>query len=154
MALRQIAPFVIREYGMYRMMILYTIGGIMGLGISYLAGTKFCVGASAALCGLFGAALYYGKSRGGTYGQAVYKQVGTWVIGIFVIGLLIPNIDNWSHAGGLGGGMLLAFLLGYKEKNRETFFHRFFAGICVALTLTVLIWAIVSGIYYQISSKN
>jgi len=151
MAFRQIAPFIVREYGAYRMIILYALCGVIGFWISYMAGTRLIVGASATICGLIGAAIWYGKSRGGTYGHAVYRQMGGWVMGIFILGLLLPNIDNWGHGGGLLAGIFLGFLLGYQEKRPENFFHKIFAGICLVLTVLTLIGAVASAIYYRIS---
>ena len=72
------------------------------------------IGASAALCGLIGAALYYGKSRGGTFGQAIYKHTSGWVIGLFFIGLM-PGINNWGHGGGLVAGIGTGYLFSYLE---------------------------------------
>ncbi len=144
-ALRQIAPLIIREYNISRMFILYTLGGIAGFAISYLAGVKFTIGSSAAVCSLIGAALYFGKSRGGVYGQAVYRQVGGWVIGIFAFGILVPGINNWGHAGGILAGVLLGALLGYREHRKEAGWHRWTARILAGSTLAVLLFAIVSG---------
>ena len=149
-AFTQIAPLVLREYGAKRMIILYTLGGVIGFWISYLAGVAFTVGASAAVCGLIGASLYYGKSRGGSYGQAVYRQIGAWALGLLLFGLLMPGVNNWGHGGGICAGAALGFLLGYKERRRERLSHRILAGLCVALTLVILVWAAVSGIYYRI----
>jgi len=117
LALWQIAPFICREYGQYRMIIIYTMRGVLGFYISCLAGIAQTIGASAALCGLIGAALYYGKSRGGTYGQAVYRQLSGWTIGIFLFGFLVPGINNWGHGGGLVGGAVSGLILGYREKK-------------------------------------
>ncbi|MBW2340694.1 MAG: rhomboid family intramembrane serine protease [Deltaproteobacteria bacterium] len=151
-ALSQIAPLVIREYGTHRMVILYTLSGVIGFWVSYLAGVAFTIGASAAVCGLIGASLYYGKSRGGIYGQAIYKQIGAWALGIFIFGLLVPGINNWGHGGGIFAGALLGFLLGYQEKRKEGLLHRILARLCIGLTLLILGWAIVSSIYYRIFS--
>ena len=145
LALRQIAPLIIREYNISRMFILYTLGGIAGFAISYLAGVEFTIGSSAAVCSLIGAALYFGKSRGGVYGQAVYRQVGGWVIGIFAFGILVPGINNWGHAGGILAGVLLGALLGYRENRKEAGWHRLTARILAGSTLVVLLFAIVSG---------
>ena len=150
MAFKQLAPFIIREYGTYRMAIIYTVGGVLGFAVSYLAGVMFTIGASAAVCSLIGAALYYGKSRGGPYGQAIYRQVGGWVLALFLFGFLVPGINNWGHGGGIVAGALLGFLLGYQERVKERFFHKTIAGICVILTVAVLGWAVVSGIYYRL----
>lgn len=64
-ALYQLGPLLIREYGTSRMIAIYTLSGIGGYLISAVFGVRFTIGASAAVCGLIGAALYYGKSRGG-----------------------------------------------------------------------------------------
>jgi len=148
-AFRQLAPLVAREYGVYRMFIIYTLSGIIGFRISYLAGVTFTIGASAAICGLMGSILYYGKSRGGIYGQAVYKQVAGWAVVLFLFGLIMPGINNWGHGGGIVAGIILGFFLGYRERKEENLFHKILTGFCVVLTVIVLGWAIVSGIYYR-----
>jgi len=145
-ALRQIAPLVSREYGVYRMFIIYTLSGIIGFRISYLAGVTFTIGASAAICGLIGAALYYGKSRGGTYGQAIYKQIGGWALGIMLFGFVMPGINNWGHGGGILAGAVLGFFMGYNERTQESLVHKIFAGSCAIITVIVLCWAVGSGI--------
>ncbi len=151
MVLRQIAPLIIQEYGFNRMVILYTIGGAIGFYVSYLAGVRFTIGASASLFALIGSILYYGKSRGGAYGQIVFKQLIGWVIGLFLFGLLIPGINNWAHGGGLAGGILLGFLLGYNERKKEAYFHKILAIFCVALTILLLLWTLVSTLYYRLA---
>jgi rhomboid protease GluP len=146
MALSQIAPLIIQEYGGYRMFTIYTLSGVLGFYVSYLAGVPFTVGASGAVCGLIGAALYYGKSRGGLYGQAVFSQIGGWALGIFLFGLLAPGINNWSHGAGILGGGCLGFLLGYNEKKRESLMDRLVSGACAVVTVLTLGWAVFSGI--------
>jgi rhomboid protease GluP len=101
------------------------------------------------VCSLIGAALYFGKSRGGAYGHAVYKQVGGWVVGIFAFGILIPGLNNWGHAGGILAGALLGALLGYRERRREARWHRLTARILAGMTLIVLSFAVVSGWLHQ-----
>lgn len=143
-ALFQIGPLILQEYGRYRMVVIYTLSGVGGYVLSYVVGIPFTLGASAAVCGLIGAALYYGKSRGGYYGQLVYRQVGGWAFGIFVFGFLFPGINNWAHGGGLLSGLLAAFALGYQEQTRENQFHKSLALICILATLATLVWAIFS----------
>lgn len=147
-ALRQIGPLVIREYGVYRMLAIYTLGGVGGFALSFFAGVRFTIGASAAVCGLIGAILYYGKSRGGVYGQNLYRQIGGWAISIFVFGLLVPGINNWGHGGGMAAGALLGLLLGYQEKSRESMSHKFLGTGCVVVTAAVLAWSAFSSILY------
>jgi membrane associated rhomboid family serine protease len=148
-AFYQLALLTIREYGISRMFIIYTLGGIVGFLISYLARVPFTIGASAAIFGLVGAILYYGKSRGGVYGRAILRQVGGWVVFLFVFGMLVPGINNWGHAGGLVSGGLLGYLLGYHEKKRESSFQKTLALICMLITVLVLGWAAMSTITYR-----
>ena len=98
---------------------------------------------------LIGAVLYYGKNRGGLYGQAIYRQVGSWAIGLFIFGLLVPGINNWGHIGGGIAGALLGALLGYQEKRRESQIQRLLAVLCVSLTIAVLGYAVVTALLYR-----
>ena len=150
MALRQISPLVIGEYGTHRMIVIYTLSGVGGFMVSYIAGVSFTIGASAAVCGLIGAALYYGKSRGGSYGQAVYRQVGGWAIGIVLFGLVIPGINNWAHGGGMAAGILMGLLMGYQERKKENMRHRLLGGLCISVTVAILLWAVFSGLFRQL----
>jgi rhomboid protease GluP len=93
--------------------------------------------------------LYYGKSRGGVYGHAIYRQVGSWAIGLVVFGLLIPGINNWGHVGGGVAGALIGYLMGYRERAGERPIHRLLAGVCTLVTLAVLLYAVVSATIYR-----
>jgi rhomboid protease GluP len=150
-ALRQVGYLVIEEYGTYRMFIIYTLGGIAGFLLSYLVGVPLTIGASAALCSLIGAVLYYGKSRGGAYGQFIFRQIGGWAVGIFLFGFLVPGINNWGHGGGMIAGAILGLLLGYQERRRENLFHKLLAGLCMIVTVAVLGWAIATGVYQRLA---
>jgi rhomboid protease GluP len=148
-AFRQLGLLMAREYGVYRMFIVYTLGGVMGFGVSVLAAVPWTIGASASVCSLAGALLYYGKSRGGIYGRTLYKQIGIWMLLLFMFGFLVPVINNWGHAGGLAAGIGLGFVLGYQERKKENIFHKLLAGGLAVLTLLILGRAILSGIYYR-----
>ena len=145
MALIQIAPKVSNEYGTSRMFSIYTVGGVLGYAVSYLAGVPFTIGASAAVCSLIGALLYYGKSRGGAYGSSVYREVSGWVISLFIFGLIFPGINNWGHGGGIIGGIIVGALIGYNERRRENHFDQALALLCGLVTLGVLVWAIMGA---------
>ncbi len=147
-ALRQLGPLVAREFGAHRMFAIYTLGGVLGFFISYLAGIRFTIGASASICSLIGALLFYGKSRGGAYGQEIYRQIGGWAIGIFIFGFIVPGINNWGHGGGMAAGAVFAFLLGYKERRRETPVHRLLGLACGLVTVLVLAWACLSAFLF------
>ncbi|MFH0812178.1 MAG: rhomboid family intramembrane serine protease [Pseudomonadota bacterium] len=148
-ALSQIGPFILREYGLHRWIIIYTIGGAIGFFVSYVAGVPFTIGASASICALIGSALYYGKSRGGVYGETIYKQLIGWVIGLFLFGLLVSGVNNWGHGGGILGGIFLGYSLGYNERKAETYFHKRVAAFCIMGTAVILLWALLSSFYYR-----
>lgn len=149
MALRQIGPMVSSEYGPSRMFVIYTFSGVFGYVVSYLAGVPFTIGASAAVCGLIGAMLYYGKSRGGAYGKSVYSVVSGWVISLFIFGLIFPGINNWGHGGGIVGGIIISAFIGYNEKRSESNFDRILALLCVIATLAALMWAFIGAYSFR-----
>ena len=132
------------------MFIIYTLGGVFGFWVSYIAGVPFTIGASASICGLIGSLLYYGKSRGGAYGSAVYREVSGWVMGLGLIGLILPGINNWAHAGGIIGGIVLGLMLKYEERKPETSIHRATALLCATATAGVLGWAAVSALLLSV----
>jgi len=140
MALRQIGPWVSSEFGPNRTFIIYTLGGVCGYLASCLAGVSFTIGASASICGLIGALFFFGKSRGGSYGAAVSREVSGWLISLFLFGFVMPGINNWGHGGGIVGGVVLAKLLGYQERGAEGTGHRLLALLCLLVTVGVIVW--------------
>jgi len=151
LAFRQLSTLTLVEYGVSRTFSIYTLSGIIGFYISYVVGIPLTIGASAAVCGLMGALLYYGISRGGVYGQALYRQVGGWIVTLFLFGLLIPGINNWGHGGGILAGAGLGYLMGYSDRQPEKPWHRRLAGVCMLATAAVLIWAVASSILLRLS---
>lgn len=147
LALNTIAPLVIKEFGIFRMFTIYTLTGAAGFLLSYLGDVAITIGASAGLCGLIGAALYFGRSRGGQWGQMVYKQTSGWVVTLVLIGFLMPNINNWGHAGGLISGIFLGWALGYNEKREETLFDMFLAAAFALLTVLLLGKSVLHGFF-------
>ncbi len=150
-AIYQLGPLVIREFGPRRFIIIYTLSGIGGYLVSSVMGVNFTIGASASVCGLLGAMLYYGKHRGGTYGQAIFSQLGGWALSIGMFGFLVPGINNWGHGGGIVAGVLVAMLLGYKERKKENSFDTGLAALCIVVTLIVLVWSCFNGFLYFMS---
>jgi rhomboid protease GluP len=142
MAFYQLGPFVLREFGFHRFINLYIITGAAGFAASVLFGVPFTIGASASVCGLIGAIIYYGKSRGDSYGDAIYKQAMGWVIGLIIFGLIFSSINNWAHGGGLFSGILLAFLMGYNDNKQESAWMKVVAYACILLTAGVLLWSV------------
>ena len=152
-ALWQLGPFVTREYGTSRFLVIYLLSGVGGFAVSYLAGIPFTIGASASVCGLIGAILYYGKSRGGFYGQAVYKQSLGWIMGIVLFGFLVPGINNWAHGGGILTGVVTGLALGYDDRKRETLLHKILAAALAAVTLFFLCAAAALAVYIRFFTR-
>lgn len=151
-ALTQIGSLVIREYGASRTVIIYVLTGAAGFAVSYFAGVQFTIGASASVCGMIGAALYFGRSRGGTYGEAVFRQTGIWLVTIFIIGFLPGlRINNWAHGAGALTGVILGLVLGYEINRKTTFPHRLLAVLLILFTAGVLIWSACFGVMLRIN---
>jgi rhomboid protease GluP len=106
-----------------------------------LSGADITVGASAAIFGLLGAMVYYGRRSGSSAvgGQALNLAV---IMGVF--GLIMPGIDNYAHGGGFLGGFLTARLL--DPLKRERVDHLLIAVICLGLSLLSVIGSVVTGL--------
>ena len=153
MALYQLGPFVLREFGLHRFVSIYILTGIIGFAVSVLAGVQFTIGASASICGLIGAIIYFGKSRGGSYGEAIFKQSLGWVVGLIIFGFLFSGINNWAHGGGLLSGLLLSYAMGYNDQKPESAWSKILAYACVLITVAVLLRAAGSSVYYKFLTR-
>jgi rhomboid protease GluP len=151
MAVRQIAPGVAELYGPARTVIIYTVGSIVGFGLSSFAGafippililqgSTITVGASAPIAGLIGAILAYGHQTGSTMARS---YAGAYIIGLVVIGFLPFGIDNYAHAGGFAGGYLTARLLNPLKSERVD--HMIVAAVCLAASLLSIVVSVIHG---------
>jgi rhomboid protease GluP len=147
LALNQIGKLIVTEFGPYRFWFIYTVSGITGFVVSWLMNIDYTIGASAAICGLIGAGLYFGKTQGGDYANAVYRHISGWVISLFLFGFLVPGINNWAHAGGLFSGILLAYLMGYDIQPKYKMVHRLLAYLCILTTVLCLAWTLGLSVY-------
>lgn len=105
---RQLAPATERLFGPGRMMLIYLVSGAAGFALSTVFGSPLTLGASAAIFGLLGALVRYGRRTGS---NAIGRQAWTWAGMLFIFGLLMPGIDNFAHFGGFVGGYLIAVWL-------------------------------------------
>ena len=76
----------------------------------------------------------YARRRGGIYGMAVLRQYWQWAVVLFVLGFLMPGVDNLAHAGGFAGGYLAGFVLGAEDARPERGADRLAALASIALT--------------------
>ena len=101
------------------MLSIYILSGAGGFFLSCVGGVPLTIGASAGLCGLIGALFYFGWARGGMWGKMIFNQTKSWIFSLVLIGLILPNINNWGHGGGFAAGFTLAFFFGYEERRRS-----------------------------------
>ena len=154
MWIRQLAPAIGEIYGASRMIIIYTFASITGFALSSLAGeflswmpiyflrgAQMTVGASAAIFGLLGAAVHYGRRSGSTHASRVGLQYAV-LLGIF--GLIFPGVDNYAHAGGFVGGYLTARVLDPLKPERVD--HMVIAAVCLLATLLAIVASIATAL--------
>jgi rhomboid protease GluP len=89
----------------------FVVTGIVGSLFSTFLGNPqvLSIGASGAICGLFGFICAVGTH---TLGQ-LFSQVQRNAINIVLLlglGFIIPNVDNWAHIGGLVSGLALGYV--------------------------------------------
>lgn len=140
--LRRIGPWVEELFDASRFFLIYILSGVFGGLLTSFVGTSFYVGASGAIFGLFGALIYYGRSRGGVFGSAVFRTMLIWALIGLGFGFLSDNIDNWGHVGGFAAGVLLALLLGYEERRPARLWMHVLAALLflvVALAFIVMV---------------
>ena len=118
--------FLERIMGPARFILIYLLTGIVSIIASfYFAPDSISVGASGAIFGLVGAysifVLVHRRAfRNGGIFALLWLVV---IIGINLgIGLVIPNVDNYAHLGGLLSGCVLGWLFApvYRRKVTET----------------------------------
>jgi rhomboid protease GluP len=154
MWVRQLAPATAEMYGPGRMVIIYTVAGVSGFALSsfasafippilFLRGGAFTVGASAAIFGLLGALVYYGRRSGSS---AVRTQALNFALIMGIFGFVMPGIDNYAHAGGFAGGYLAGRFLDPLKAERVD--HILVAVACLAASLLSVIVSVLHGVQY------
>ena len=108
-----------------------------------MAGGQFTVGASAPICGLIGAILYYGHRSGSSMARS---YASSYLLSLAVMGFLIPGIDNYAHAGGFGAGYLAAKVLDPLKPERGD--HLAMALVCLLLSLTSIVVSVLHGLQF------
>ena len=102
-------------YGNLRFSLIYVLAGLSGSALSYMFNkTAIAAGASGAIFGILGALAAYllvHRSALGDMGRRNLTSLAMIAALNLGIGLIIPNIDNWAHLGGLVGGFLMGLAL-------------------------------------------
>jgi rhomboid protease GluP len=148
---RQLGPPTADIYGPGRMVIIYTLAGVAGFTLSsvmgyllwgiripFIGGATMTVGASASIFGLLGALVYYGR-RGGS--SLIRSEAMGYATTLFIMGFILPGVDNYAHAGGFAGGYLAGIWLDPLKPERMD--HLVGAVVCIVATgLAIVVTAV------------
>jgi len=146
--IRQLGPAVEEVYGPARLVIVFTVSGVLGFVVSNALGVPFTVGASGSIFGLLGALVAYGRRRGGAFGAMVLRQYGQWALVMFLLGFFMSGVNNLAHAGGFAGGLGAGLVLSFSERRDESALERALATGLIALTVlsfALALWRAFAG---------
>jgi rhomboid protease GluP len=73
----------------------------------------------------------------------VHREAMSYAVVLFVMGLIMPGVDNWAHGGGFLGGFLAGQWLDPLKPERMD--HFVGAAICIALTALAIMASIVGA---------
>ena len=109
-----------KYFGKLKYIIIYIISGLLGGLLSITFNGAVSAGASGAIFGIMGANIVYSK-----FYKRSMDGLDLGVLIVFAIinigtGILIPNVDNWGHLGGLIGGLITSLIFCIGEKKNET----------------------------------
>jgi rhomboid protease GluP len=108
--LYSLGRIAVHIYGEQRTLFIYTLGGIFSMYVSSLAKIPQTAGASGALCTLAGAIVFAEWRGGGGSFTDMIRSIGVWIVMLAIIGVLMPNVNNWAHFAGLAAGLPLGGL--------------------------------------------
>jgi rhomboid protease GluP len=150
---RQLGPATAEIYGPGRMVIIYTVAGVVGFTLSslggyymswmpipFLRGAYMTVGASASIFGLLGALVYYGR-RGGS--SIIRSEAMGYALTLGIMGFILPGVDNYAHGGGFLGGYLVSMWLDPLKPERMD--HLIGAAFCLLLTALAIVASVVTA---------
>ena len=132
--IRQLGPAVEQVYGPARLVVIFTVSGVLGFLVSNTLGIPFTVGASGSIFGLLGALVAYGRRRGGAFGAMVLRQYGQWALVLFILGFFMSGVNNFAHGGGFVGGFIAGLVLSFSDRREESLGERLLATALIGLT--------------------
>jgi rhomboid protease GluP len=149
--IRQLGPAIADMYGAGRMVIIFTVGGIIGFAMSSVLGlvnipffgAGITVGASASIFGFLGALVHNGRRTGRSHvGQAGLQ----YALFMGVMGFIFRGVDNAAHLGGFVGGYAASMILDPLKPERVD--HILIAVGCLAVTLAAIVYTVISALPY------
>lgn len=149
--IRQLGPEIANLYGAGRMVIIYTIAGIVGFTLSSVLGlfpipffgAPLTVGASASIFGFLGALVHYGRRTGSSHARQMGLQ---YALFMGIMGFILSGVDNAAHVGGFAGGYLASLILDPLKKERVD--HVMIALGLLVLTLIAILATVLHALPY------
>jgi len=152
MWVRDLGPATADVVGPSRTVIIYTVSGVTGfllsslmplfpIPIPFFHGAGQTLGASAAIFGLLGALVHYGRISGSSL---TYSTALRYAVILFVFGLIMPGVDNTAHAGGFLGGYLTSAF--FNPMTRERGDHLIAAIACLGVTFLAIVFSVLHGL--------
>jgi rhomboid protease GluP len=129
--IRDLGPVVTDIYGPARAFVLFEAAGVGGFLISNIVTGTPTIGASGSIFGLLGALIAYGRRHGSS---TLSTQLWQWAIVLFIMGFLLPGVNNWAHAGGFATGWACAMVMHPEAHRREGTVTMLLALGCVGMT--------------------
>ena len=135
--------------------VLYLFSGLLGNIASSVFSVAISAGASSSVFGLLGGGFYiekmigrYLKNRLGGRGAGSGMYTGLIVVNL-ILGILIPDIDNAAHIGGLIGGLALTAMIFSIQPNHLTKTNKQLGAI-ISIVVVVLGG---TGLYFGTSQR-
>jgi rhomboid protease GluP len=149
--IRQLGPEIANLYGAGRMVIIYTLAGIVGFTLSSVMGlfpipffgAGLTVGASASIFGFLGALVHYGRRTGSSHVGHAGLQ---YALFMGIMGFVFPGVDNAAHLGGFLGGYLASMIMDPLKPERID--HIAAAVVCLVVTFAAVIYTVISALPY------
>ena len=138
-------------YGPARFLIIYLLTGLSGAIASYAFTYGLSAGASTAIFGLIGTLVAFFVRNRDVFGEMSRSRLSNLMIVIAInvfYGMSVGTIDNWGHAGGFIGGVILGWLLcpfyqveGQRVVDRTSLRSEWLGVLLVAVLIGVAFWA-------------
>jgi rhomboid protease GluP len=145
-----IGPLVERLYGNWAFAVLYLAAGLGGAIASVAASPmRIGVGASGAICGVLGALVAFLITHRHSIPSSLLRSLRASTFGIVIfmaiLGLIVPNIDQEAHLGGLATGFVSGLLLSRpltRYSGRWVLARRIAASVVLAAALAGTAFAV------------